>query len=124
MAGSEGVRSIPDLVRDVVVSGRRYAMAQRALVETELKRSGQEAGKVGAFAGIAIGAITMCSVFLLLTLAWVLVEVGLPTWAGFGIVALLLLAVAVVAGALARSHARKVTPPQLSIARPGDAPTA
>lgn len=117
-------RSIPDLVRGVVSSAQRYAQAQRALIETELRRSGQEAGKAGAFAAVAIGAASLFAVFLLLTLAWALVELGLPTWAAFGIVALLLLLTTVVTGGIAAVHARKVTPPQLSLARPGDAPTA
>lgn len=123
-AESAAQRSIPELVRGVVSSGQRYALAQRALIETELKRSGQEAATVGALGGIALGAASLFAVFLLLTIAWALVEAGLPTWAGFGIVALLLLLVAIVTALLARAHARKVTPPQLSLAPPGDTPTA
>lgn len=112
-------RSIPELVRGVVENGQRYVRAQRALVETELKRSGQEAGLAGAFAAVALVAASLFAIFLLLTLAWVLVELGLPTWAGFGIVALVLLVVALVAAGLAKSRAERITPPQLGLTAPG-----
>lgn len=117
-------RSIPELVRGVVDSGQRYLRAQKALVETEMKRAGQEAGKAGAFAAVALGTASMFAVFLLLTLAWVLVEFGLPIWAGFGIVALLLLVVTIVAALLARSSAQRITPPQLGMTPPRTPPAA
>jgi hypothetical protein len=53
-------------------------------------------------------------VFLLLTLAWVLVELGLPTWAGFGIVTLLVILLAVVMGLVGRKQLESVKGPERS----------
>lgn len=108
-------RSIPELIRSVVTSGQRYAQAQRALVETEVKRAGREAGLAGAFGAAAIATGSLFVIFLLLTLAWVLVQLGLQTWAGFGIVALLLLVATIVMVALAKQKAEAIRGPQLAL---------
>lgn len=108
-------RSIPELVRSVVTSGQRYAQAQRALVETEVKRAGREAGLAGAFAVVAIGTATLFAIFLLLTIAWALVQLGLQTWAGFGIVALALLIATIVMALLAKKRAEAIRGPQLAL---------
>ena len=108
-------RSIPELVRSVVTSGQRYAQAQRALVETEVKRAGREAGLAGAFGAAAIATGSLFVIFLLLTLAWVLVQLGLQTWAGFGVVTLLLLAATVTMILLAKRKAEAIRGPQLAL---------
>jgi hypothetical protein len=108
-------RSIPDLVRQVVTSGQRYAQAQRALVQTEMKRAGRDAGLAGAFAAVAIVMASMFLIFLLLTIAWGLVQLGLQTWAGFGIVALLLLIVTLVMAMLAVRKVQAVRGPQMAL---------
>lgn len=108
-------QSIPELVRSVVTSGQRYALAQRALIQTEMKRAGREAGMAGAFAAVAIGTATLFAIFLLLTIAWALVQLGLQTWAGFGIVALALLIVTVIMALLAKQKAEAIRGPELAI---------
>ena len=108
-------RSIPELVRSVVTSGQRYVNAQRALVETEMKRAGREAGLAGAFAAVAIGTASLFVIFLLLTIAWALVQLGLQTWVGFGIVALVLLVLTLVMALLAKKKAEAVRGPQLAL---------
>lgn len=108
-------QSLSDLVRGVVTSGQRYVKAQQALVQTEMKRAGREAGLAGAFAAIAIGTATMFAIFFLLTIAWVLVQLGLQTWAGFGIVALLLLVLTIIMALLAKSKAEAIRGPQMAL---------
>lgn len=108
-------RSIPDLVRGVVTSGQRYVEAQRALVQAEVKRAGQDIGKASAFVAVAIGAATMFGIFLLLTIAWGLVQLGLQTWAAFGIVALGLLVLTIVMALLAKRQAERIRGPQLAL---------
>lgn len=108
-------QSIPELVRSVVTSGQRYALAQRALIQTEMKRAGREAGMAGAFAAVAIGTATLFAIFLLLTIAWALVQLGLQTWAGFGIVALALLILTVIMALLAKQKAEAIRGPELAI---------
>lgn len=108
-------RSIPDLVREVVASGQRYALAQKALVQTEMKRAGRDAGLAAAFAAVAIVMAVMLLIFLLLTIAWALVQLGLQTWAGFGIVTLGLLIITLIMAALAAAKARAVRGPEVAL---------
>lgn len=107
--------SIGDLVKRTVESGQRLAMAQKALFEAELKRTGGQVAQTSVFAIIALGAVTLFTIFLLVTIAYVFVAIGLPTWAGFGIVALVLLVTAIVTGLVAKSKAEKITGPDLSM---------
>lgn len=68
------------------------------LAKTELKQTVQTASAGGGMlAGAALFGF-LALVFLLLTLAWVLVQLGLPYWAGFGIVTLLLILITVILG--------------------------
>jgi Na+-transporting methylmalonyl-CoA/oxaloacetate decarboxylase gamma subunit len=83
------------------------------LVKAELRDTARTAGKGG---GLVAGAVIVGStgaLFLLLTIAWLLDE-WLPTWAGFGIVTLVLIIVAVVLGLVGRNELEKVKGPELS----------
>lgn len=106
--------SIGDLVRRTVASGQRLIQAQKALLQSELQRTGEQVAATSIFAVIALGTISLFTVFLLITIAYVLVAIGLPTWAGFGIVALLLLITAIVTALIAKKKAEQITPPRLS----------
>ena len=55
-------------------------------------------------------------IFLLVTLAYVLVEVGLPVWAGFGIVTLVLILFGLILVLVGRSRAKSVHGPERSMA--------
>lgn len=114
--GQPNQPSIVALVKSAVADARALAQAQAALAQAELKQTGQQVGKTG---GLFIGAAFMGFlgfVFLLVTLAWVLVALGLPYWAGFGIVALLLLIVTAVLGLLGKRSADGIKGPERSIA--------
>ena len=69
-------------------------------------------------APIVVGAVLafLGFIFLLVTLAYVLVALGLPVWAGFGIVTLLLIIVAVVLFLVGRAGMKKIRGPERSIA--------
>lgn len=100
--------SIRELVKSVTTDAQRLMKAQTELVRTEVKSSEQAAG---ATAGMLIGAAAVGgigAIFLLVTIAYVLVALGLPTWAGFGIVTLVLLIVAAVLGLLGRKRAKSI----------------
>jgi membrane protein implicated in regulation of membrane protease activity len=56
-------------------------------------------------------------IFLLVTLAYVLVALGLPVWAGFGIVTLLLFIVAAILGLLGKKESAKIKGPERTIAQ-------
>lgn len=107
--------SIGDLVKRTVASGQRLIQAQKALLQSELQRTGEQVAQTTVFAIIAIGAISLFTIFLLITIAYVFVAIGLPTWAGFGIVALVLLITALVTALIAKKKAEQITPPNLSL---------
>ena len=107
--------SIGDLVKRTVASGQRLIQAQKALLQSELQRTGEQVAATSIFAVIAIGTISLFTIFLLITIAYVFVAIGLPTWAGFGIVALVLLITAIVTGLIAKKKAEQITPPNLSL---------
>lgn len=108
--------SIKDLVAKTVADAQRLAKAQAALLQTELSATG---GKIGA--GSALGIATalvafFATMFLLLTLAFVIVALGLPVWAGMLIVAVLLLIVGTITGLLAKKNFEQVQGPTVAIA--------
>lgn len=89
--------------------------AQVELAKAELRESAKQAG--AAFGLVAVAAVVglLGIVFLLVTIAYVLVELGLQTWAGFGIVTLLLFVVAVILAAVGKRHADRIKGPELTI---------
>ena len=94
--------SIKDLVRKTAADAQRLAKAQVALLQAEVSATGGKVGK-GAGLGIATAFIAFFIVmFLLLTLAFVLVALGLPIWAGLLIVTVLLIIAATITGLLAK----------------------
>jgi hypothetical protein len=107
-----GDASIPGLVKSVASDAQRLMKDQAALATTEIKNTQGEATKTGGmFAGAAIAGM-IGGLFLLITIAYVLVALGLPTWAGFGIVTLLLFLIAAILGLVGRSHAKKIKGPE------------
>lgn len=111
-----GEASLKALIASAVADLQRLIKAQVALAKIELQESGRAAAKTSVF---LIGALTMAGtggLFLLVTLAYVLVALGLPVWAGFGIVTLLLFIVAMVFGLLGRKSAQAITGPERTIA--------
>jgi len=117
MAGTtQQQQSIGELVSSAVSDVSTLVTDQIELTKTELRASAQNAGRAfGLLAGAAFVGF-LFTVFLLVTIAYVLVAVGLPTWAGFGIVAAVLLIITIVLGIVGRSKAKKVQGPQTAIA--------
>ena len=106
--------SIKDLVSKTVADAQRLAKAQAALLQAEMAETGGKIG-IGSAMGIAaLGLITFASLFLLLTLAFVIVALGLPIWAGMLIVAALLLIGAAITGLIARKNFSEIKAPEIS----------
>lgn len=97
---------------------------QVELAKAELRESAKQAGS--AFGLLAVAAVfgLLGFVFLLVTIAYVLVQLGLPTWAGFGIVTLLLLVVAGILALVGVKHAQKVRGPEQTIKQLEETKTA
>jgi Flp pilus assembly protein TadB len=114
--GQRNEPSIRALVASAAQDAKALAQAQFQLAQAELKQSGQKAGMTAGFF-IGAGVLAFLGfIFVLVTLAWVLVALGLPTWAGFGIVALLLLIIAGVLGLLGKRTADKIKGPERAMA--------
>jgi fatty acid desaturase len=107
--------SIKDLVAKAAAEAQRLAKAQTALLKTELSESSAKVG-VGGGLGIATAVIAwFATLFVLLTLAFVLVALGLPIWAGLLIVAVLLIIAGAVTALLARKNFEGVKGPTLTM---------
>jgi hypothetical protein len=108
--------SLRELVAKTAADARRLATAQIALAKAELSASGEKIG-YGAALGLATAGIAFFAVlFLLVTLALVLVALGLPPWAGFLIITALLLIGGAVTGLLARRSFEGISPPSATMA--------
>lgn len=107
--------SIAALVNSAIADGQMLVKQQIELAKSELSYTAKQAASTS---GLLIGAGVLgflAFVFLLVAGAYGIVAAGLPVWAGFLIVAGLLLLVAAILGLLGRSRAKKVGPPQRAI---------
>ena len=111
-----GEASIKALVAAAVADLQRLIKAQIALAKLELQQTGRAAGKTGIFIVGALSMAAMGGIFLLVTLAYVLVALGLPVWAGFGIVTLVLFIAAAILGLLGKKESAKIKGPDRTIA--------
>lgn len=110
-----GEASIKALIAAAVADLQRLIKAQIALAKLELQQSGRAAGKTGIFIAGALSMAAMGGIFLLVAMAYVLVALGLPVWAGFGIVALVLFIIAAILGLLGKKESAKIKGPERSI---------
>ena len=107
--------SIKDLVAKTTSDAKRLAKAQAALFQAEISSTGGKIGK-GAGLGIATAFIaTFAILFLLLTIAFVLVALGLPIWAGMLIVFVLLVIGGAVTGMLAKKEFESIKGPDVAL---------
>ena len=111
---SSNNESIRSLISSVKSDAQTLLKAQAELTQVELKRSASEAGGAGGLFGGALAFAGMGGIFVLITIAYVLVALGLPEWAGFGIVALVLLIAAGIFALVGRGKAQEVKGPELA----------
>ena len=107
-------QSLKQLVTHTVSDGKRLLRAQVNLTTTELSQTTKTIGNISLLALIAVSLISMGAIFVLIAIAYALVALGLPTWAGFLIVAVTLLLVAAILGVLIRSKGKTVKGPTLA----------
>ncbi len=104
------------ILASVVADLQRLIKAQIELAKVELAGSARAAAKTG---GLLTGALVIGGtggLFLLVTIAYALVALGLPVWAGFGIVTLVLFIVTAVLLLLGRNAAKGIHGPEQTIA--------
>jgi len=107
--------SIKDLVSKTVSDAKRLAKAQLALAQAEMQASKSAMTSATILGVVALICTPFVLMFLLFTVVYVLVQLGLQTWAAFGIVTLALLAVTLLTAWLAGRQARKIKGPQLAL---------
>jgi tetrahydromethanopterin S-methyltransferase subunit C len=101
-------QSLGSLVTGVTEDLSSLIRGEIELAKTELRDSAQVASKGAGLIAAAVGVASMAGLFLLLTFAWLLVQWGLPYWAAFGIVTLILAIVAVVLGLVGRKQLQDI----------------
>lgn len=106
--------SLKQLVAQTFSDGKKLLTAQVNLTTTELQHTGKTIGAVSVMVLIALSFLSLGSLFVLISLAYVLVAIGLPVWAGFLIVAGVLLLGAAIFGAIAFTKGKKITGPSLA----------
>ncbi len=108
--------SLKQLITNTISDGKRLLTTQVNLTTTELYQSGKTIGKISLLAIVALSLISMGGIFVLITIAYALVALGLPVWAGFLIVAAVLFLVAGILGLLIKHKSKDVKAPTLASA--------
>jgi hypothetical protein len=110
-------RSIGQLVSSITEDFSALIRGEIELAKAEMRESAKRAG---AGAGLLAGAgflAFFAFVFLLVAAAYGLVAAGLPIWASFLIVALVLLLIAGILGAVGKKQLDKVKGPERAMAQ-------
>ncbi len=108
--------SIKELVQSATQDISTLVSDQIELTKTELRSAGKNAGKgAGMLAGAAFVAVLFI-VFLLIAIANGLIALGLPVWAGYLIVAVVLAIIAAIVGMLGKKNLERVKGPEQAIA--------
>lgn len=110
-----GTASIPELIKEYVTVFKRWVTDVSDLGKAEMSEQGTRAG-IGA--GMFIGAAFL-GVFAFglvsVALAYVLVAIGLPVWAGFLIIGVLYIVIALVLALVGKSQLSGMSGPQRTI---------
>ena len=101
-------QSLGSLVTGVTEDLSTLIRGEIDLAKTELRDSAQIASKGAGMLAAAAAVAGMAGLFLLLTCAWLLVQWGLPNWAAFGIVTLLLAIAATILGLVGRKQLKEM----------------
>jgi uncharacterized membrane protein YqjE len=107
---SDDSPSIKQLVQAVAKDAKHLFEVQTELAKTEVADTQKKAAVTGGLFGVAAAMAAMGGIFLLITIAYVIVELGLPVWAGFGIVTLTLFLIAGVAALVGKKKASAIKP--------------
>jgi uncharacterized membrane protein YqjE len=110
-------QSLKQLITNTISDGKRLLTAQVNLTTTELSQTSKTIGQISLLAVIAISMVSMGGVFILIAIAYAFVALGLPVWAGFLIVAVVLFLVAAVLGIVIMSKGKSVKAPNVASAQ-------
>ena len=107
-------QSLGSLVSGVSEDFSTLVRGEIELVKTELRDSAKTAASGSGLLLVAGVTAFLTVIFALVTFAYVLVQLGLPVWAGFGIVTLLLAIVASGLGLLGKKRLEAIKGPEHS----------
>ncbi len=107
-------QSLKQLVTNTIGDGKRLLTAQVNLTTTELSQTKKTIGQISLLALIALFFIGMGGIFILIAIAYALVALGLPVWAGFLIVAVVLFVVAAILGIVIKGKGKFIKGPNVA----------
>jgi uncharacterized membrane protein YqjE len=107
-------QSLKQLVTNTISDGKRLLTAQVNLTTTELSQTRKTIGQISLLAVIALLLVSMGGIFILITIAYALVALGLPVWAGFLIVAVVLFLVAAILGIVIKGKGKSIKAPHVA----------
>jgi uncharacterized membrane protein YqjE len=107
-------QSLKQLVTNTISDGKRLLTAQVNLTTTELSQTSKTIGQISLLAVIAVSLISMGGIFILIAIAYALVALGLPVWAGFLIVAVVLFLLAGILGIVMKSKGKSIKAPNVA----------
>lgn len=110
--GRDTNRSLGQIFASITEDISALIRGEIALAKAEVKQSAQQAARGAGLIGVALFLGTIAFIFLLVAAAYGIVAAGLPVWAGFLIVAGLLILITVILGAIAVSRFKKVKGPE------------
>ena len=108
--------TIGELISQITQDARRFATASLGLAKSELRANAARIQGFTLYGLVSVLLLAQAGVFLLVVIALGLFALGLPLWAGFGIVTAALLIGAVIAGLLARSKFLEFRRPSVTAA--------
>ena len=113
MSNSNGDRSIGQLFASIMEDISSLIRGEIALAKAEVRKSAQMAARGAGLIGGAIFLATLCFIFLLVALSYAIASaLNGRVWAGFLIVALLLLIITAIMGYFAKRHFDQVKGPE------------
>ncbi len=107
-------QSLKELVTNTISDGKRLLTAQVNLTTTELSQTSRTIGQISLLALIAVSLISAGGIFTLIAIAYILVALGLPVWAGFLIVAVVLFLVAAILGVVIKGKGKSIKAPPVA----------
>jgi hypothetical protein len=113
MSNSNSDRSIGQLFASIMEDISSLIRGEIALAKAEVRKSAQMAARGAGLIGGAIFLATLCFIFLLVALSYAIASaLNGRVWAGFLIVALLLLLITAIMGYFAKRHFDQVKGPE------------
>lgn len=112
--GSAQQPSIGALISRTVSDVRKLATAQIDLTKAEVSANASRFEGITVLGIVVIAMVLQAGLMLTFAFVYVLVELGLPTWAAFLIVAGVFLLIAAIAGAIAYRKAQGIKGPKIA----------